>query len=59
MKKEVVMLDQYDVKENETPEIVADKHQEAILSLGCYDVNDILMLIMIGLNLLDNYKNIF
>ena len=26
MKKEVVMLDQYDVKENETPEIVADKH---------------------------------
>ena len=26
MKKEIVMLDQYDVKENETPEIVADKH---------------------------------
>ena len=26
MKKEVVMLDKYDVKENETPEIVADKH---------------------------------
>ena len=26
MKKEVVMLDQYDVKENETPEIVSDKH---------------------------------
>tara|TARA_B100000586_G_scaffold209372_1_gene156594 strand:- start:167 stop:682 length:516 start_codon:yes stop_codon:yes gene_type:complete len=26
MKKNVVMLDQYDVKENETPEIVADKH---------------------------------
>jgi hypothetical protein len=26
MKKEMVMLDQYDVKENETPEIVADKH---------------------------------
>ena len=26
MKKEVVMLDTYAVKENETPEIVADKH---------------------------------
>ena len=26
MKKEVVMMDPYDVKENETPEIVADKH---------------------------------
>ena len=26
MKKEVVMLDKYDVKENETPEIVSDKH---------------------------------
>ena len=26
MKKEIIMLDQYDVKENETPEIVADKH---------------------------------
>ena len=26
MKKEAVLLDQYDVKENETPEIVADKH---------------------------------
>ena len=26
MKKEIVMLDKYDVKENETPEIVADKH---------------------------------
>ena len=26
MKKEVVMLDPYDIKENETPEIVADKH---------------------------------
>ena len=26
MKKEIVMLDTYDVKENETPEIVADKH---------------------------------
>ena len=26
MKKEIVMLDQYDVQENETPEIVSDKH---------------------------------
>jgi len=26
MKKEVVMLDQYEVRENETPEIVSDKH---------------------------------
>ena len=26
MKKEIVMLDKYDVKENETPEIVADRH---------------------------------
>ena len=26
MKKNVVMLDQYEIKENETPEIVADKH---------------------------------
>jgi hypothetical protein len=26
MKKEIVMLDKYNVKENETPEIVADKH---------------------------------
>ena len=26
MKKEIVMLDSYDVKENETPEIVADRH---------------------------------
>ena len=26
MKKEIIMLDPYDVKENETPEIVADKH---------------------------------
>ena len=26
MKKEIVMLDPYDVKENEAPEIVADKH---------------------------------
>ncbi len=26
MKKEVVMMDPYDVQENETPEIVSDKH---------------------------------
>ena len=26
MKKEIVMMDPYDVEENETPEIVADKH---------------------------------
>ena len=26
MKKEIIMMDSYDVKENETPEIVADKH---------------------------------
>ena len=26
MKKEIVMLDKYDVKENETPEIIADRH---------------------------------
>ena len=26
MKKEIVMLDTYDVQENETPEIVSDKH---------------------------------
>ena len=26
MKKEIIMLDKYKVKENETPEIVADKH---------------------------------
>ena len=26
MKKEIVMLDPYDVQENETPEIVSDKH---------------------------------
>ena len=26
MKKEIIMLDPYDVKEHETPEIVADKH---------------------------------
>ena len=26
MKKEIVMMDPYDVKENETPEIISDKH---------------------------------
>ena len=26
MKKEIVMLDQYDIQENETPEILADRH---------------------------------
>ena len=26
MKKEIVMLDPYDIKENETPEIIADRH---------------------------------
>ena len=26
MKKNVIMLDQYDIQENETPEIVADRH---------------------------------
>ena len=26
MKKEIIMLDKYDIKENETPEIVADRH---------------------------------
>ena len=26
MKKEIIMMDSYDVKENETPEIVADRH---------------------------------
>jgi len=26
MKKEIIMLDPYNIKENETPEIVADKH---------------------------------
>ena len=26
MKKEIIMLDPYDVKENETPEIIADRH---------------------------------
>ena len=30
MKKEIVMLDKYDVKENETPEIVADKHHGSV-----------------------------
>ena len=30
MKKEIVMLDPYDVKENETPEIVADKHHGSV-----------------------------
>ena len=30
MKKNVIMLDKYDVKENETPEIVADKHHGSV-----------------------------
>ena len=30
MKKEIVMLDTYAVKENETPEIVADKHHGSV-----------------------------
>ena len=30
MKKEMVMLDKYDVKENETPEIVADRHHGSV-----------------------------
>ena len=30
MKKNVVMLDQYDIQENETPEIVADKHHGSV-----------------------------
>ena len=30
MKKEIVMLDKYKVKENETPEIVADKHHGSV-----------------------------
>ena len=30
MKKEIVMLDKYDVKENETPEIVADRHHGSV-----------------------------
>ena len=29
MKKEIIMLDPYDVQENETPEIVSDKHHGA------------------------------
>jgi hypothetical protein len=30
MKKNVIMLDSYDVQENETPEIVADKHHGSV-----------------------------
>ena len=30
MKKEVVLLDQYDIQEGETPEIVADKHHGSV-----------------------------
>ena len=30
MKKEIIMLDKYKVKENETPEIVADKHHGSV-----------------------------
>ena len=30
MKKELVLLDQYEVKEGETPEIVADKHHGSV-----------------------------
>ena len=30
MKKNIVMLDQYDIQENETPEIVADKHHGSV-----------------------------
>ena len=30
MKKEIVMLDKYDVKENETPEIVAERHHGSV-----------------------------
>ena len=30
MKKNVVMLDQYDIQENETPEIVADRHHGSV-----------------------------
>ena len=30
MKKEIVMLDPYDVKENETPEIIADRHHGSV-----------------------------
>ena len=46
MKKEIVMMDPYDVKENETPEIVADKHHGSpyyhwvvMLLNGISDVN--------------------
>ena len=46
MKKEIVMLDTYAVKENETPEIVADKHHGSpyyhwvvMLLNYIYDVN--------------------
>ena len=39
MKKEIIMLDPYNVKENETPEIVADKHH------GSTDYHWIVMLI--------------
>ena len=30
MKKEIIMLDPYNVKENETPEIIADKHHGSV-----------------------------
>ena len=30
MKKEIIMLDKYKVKENETPEIVADRHHGSV-----------------------------
>ena len=30
MKKEIVMLDKYDIKENETPEIVAERHHGSV-----------------------------
>ena len=30
MKKEIVMMDPYDVKENETPEIISDKHHGSV-----------------------------
>lgn len=46
VKKEVVMLDPYDVKEGETPEIVADKHHGSpfyhwivMMTNGLSDVN--------------------
>jgi len=39
MKKEIIMLDPYNVKENETPEIVADKHH------GSTDYHWIVMLL--------------